>query len=259
MKLLTMSESDYRSHEALGFHDLCNLAKSYLHFVEGRRLKEAKDYQNFGTAAHLMALESERFKQEVVARPAFDRRTKEGKARAEAFDAEHGNKLIVTEEEMQRLISMLGMLRESSVFNDILACATHFESCAFLELEELKLKGRLDAAGVLPNGETFIIEYKTTLDASFDSFRWDISRYRYDLQLMHYAVVASGGVHSIGNCRLFIVAQEKEPPFDFTLTEVLVTDELIESYYKLIRRAGDNLMNKSGYSKEINTYQHFVR
>lgn len=259
MKLVTMSEEQYREHDALGFHDLCNLAKSYLHFLEGRKEKESKDYQVFGTAAHLMALEPDRFKYQVVARPTFDRRTKDGKAKAEAFESENFGKLIVTEEEMEKLQAMQAMLEASQAFQDIKACVTHVECCAFHSHGNLILKGRLDAAGVLPGGESFIVEYKTTQDASFDSFRWDIQRYRYDLQLIHYASVALGGTHHADSCRLFIVAQEKEPPFDFTLTEVVVTDDLVASYYELLRKAESNLELKTGYSKELNTYSHFRR
>lgn len=259
MKLITMSEAEYREHAALGFHDLCNLAKSYLHFLEGRKEKENKDYQVFGTAAHLMALEPERFNTQVVARPAFDRRTKDGKAKSEAFDSEHFGKLIVTEEEMERLQAMQAMLEASQSFHDIKSCVTHVESCAFLDFSSIKLKGRLDAAGVLPSGEPFVLEYKTTQDASFDSFRWDIQRYRYDLQLLHYASLASGGIQNLGSCRLFIVAHEKEPPFDFTLTEVVVTDDLIAIYYDRLRKAESNLELKTGYSKELNIYSHFRR
>lgn len=259
MKLVTMSEEEYRSDDALGFHDLCNLAKSYFHFLEGRKEKESKDYQNFGTAAHLMALEHQRFETEVVARPNFDRRTKDGKAKAEAFDSENFGKLIVTDDEFERLRAMRAMLEASKEFQDILACVAHIESCAFHSHGSLLLKGRLDAAGVLPSGERFILEYKTTQDASFDSFRWDIQRYRYDLQLIHYASVTLGGTHHADSCRLFIVAQEKEPPFDFTLTEIMVTDDLLASYYDLLRKAESNLELKAGYSKELNIYSHFRR
>ncbi|MEJ5328497.1 MAG: PD-(D/E)XK nuclease-like domain-containing protein [Candidatus Bathyarchaeia archaeon] len=254
-----MSEKEYREHEALGFHDLCNLGKSYLHFLEGRKEKEAKDYQTFGTAAHLMALEPDRFKNQVVARPAFDRRTKDGKARAEAFDAQFKESLVVTEDEYGRLIAMRAMLSTSPEFSDIMSCVTHVESCAFLDFSSIKLKGRVDAAGVLPSGEPFVLEYKTTQDASFDNFKWDIGRYKYDLQLLHYASLGFGGIQNLGSCRLFIVAQEKEPPFDFTITEVLVTDELVASYYDLLRKAESNLELKTGYSKELNTYSHFRR
>lgn len=259
MNLVTMSEEKYREHEGLGFHDLCNLGKSYLHFLECRKEKEAKEYQTFGTAAHLMALEPERFKSQVVARPAFDRRTKEGKAKSEAFDSEHFGKIIVTEEEMERLLAMQSMLESSQAFQDIKSCVSHVESCAFYAHGNLSLKGRIDAAGKLPSGESFILEYKSTQDASFDAFKFDISRYRYDLQLMHYASVALGGTHHADSCRLFIVAQEKEPPFDFTITEVLVTDDLVASYYDLLRRAEQNFELKSGYSKQLNTYSHFRR
>ncbi|MEM4359750.1 MAG: PD-(D/E)XK nuclease-like domain-containing protein [Candidatus Bilamarchaeaceae archaeon] len=250
MKFVRLSESEYRQNEALGFHDLMNLSKSYLHFQEGRRPKDQADWQRFGTAAHLMALEPSRFASEVVTRPTADRRTREGKALHESFERESAGKVVVTEEEMERLVAMRQMLHGSSAFNDILNCATHIEACAFCELESLRLKGRIDAAGTLPGGELFILEYKTTSDASWDEFQRDVHKYRYDLQLYHYAVVADQP-----QARLFIVAQEKTAPFDWTITEIEVSDVLAERYRELLSQAKKNLESREGYSKNLFVYR----
>lgn len=257
MILSKMNENEYRMHEYFGFHDIVALTKSFWHMHTYRKSKLKKDYQNFGAAAHIMALEPERFKTDVVILPEFNRRTKDGKAKAEEFEKENSDKIIVTEDEMIKLVQMQETLEYFDLFRNIRRHVSNYEACAFYEFsDDLKLKGRIDAAGVLPDGSTFILEYKTTQDASFDSFKYDIHKYKYDLQLFHYATVAMQGVQNALSCRLFIVAQEKEPPYDYTLTEVEVSEDLVQSYYDLLALAERNIRMKSGYSKNINEYHH---
>lgn len=251
MKLLPMPEHEYRAHEALGFHDLLNLSKSYLHFLEGRKPKEKiESYFIFGQAAHMMALEPEKFESTVVAKPSFDRRTKDGKSAHEAFISANMEKVIVTEDEFYSLKEMQKILFQSEHFQNIKSCAKFFESCAFAENHGLQLKGRIDCAGVVGN-TPFLLEYKTTQDASPESFFWDIKKYKYDLQLCYYAYIA--GV--LENCKLFIVAQEKVAPFDFTIWELEVDNTLIGRMVALLETAKQNMDKKTGYQKDINLFK----
>ena len=255
--LIKMEESDYRSHSAFGFHDILALKKSFNHLVAKQNEQVTKDYFIFGQAAHLAALEPTLFEQKVVSMPPIDRRTKAGKEEYEAFCQAHEGKIILSQVDYEKVLAMRDVLQKSSEYKGILSKVTHTESCVFGTFEELPLKGRIDAAGELSTDEYFFIEYKTTQDAFFDSFKYDIHRYNYDLQLAYYGFLLSQKIAY--DIRLFIVAQEKEPPFDFSLIEIEKNDALKSSLSSLLYTAVNNFSLKSGYSKDIHTYQPFLR
>lgn len=256
MHLIKVTGSEYFSHQSMGFHDLKALSKSYQHFLASRETSEQKSYQAFGTAAHLAVLEPELFKTEVAVAPAVDRRTKAGRDEYEAFMAHAHDKLIVTQDEYDSLLRMQDSARSHGNVAKLLENAL-IEHAFFVDVEyivdgnavTLPLKGRIDACK--PEARVFI-EYKTTQDASFESFAWDIRRYSYDLQLAHYARFASDSDDGI---ELYIIAQEKQEPFGVTVTQVVLNSDLIKRHNAFLETCAKNLVTKSGYQEIINVYE----
>jgi exodeoxyribonuclease VIII len=211
-----LSDEEYHSRPEISFHGLMNCLRSYQHYQADRQTKKETQAMRFGTLAHLMALEPLEFKKRVKVSPKFDKRTKEGKAGYEAFIATLlPSDLVVDEDDYTRLMGMRAKLDEamldpnlSWIFKDI----ERIEEALFFQMQvnDTLIDCRMKPDAV---GTTFILDYKTTQDASAEGFWKTVKSYNYDLQLYFYQYAES--LVSKTQKELIILAQETEAPYEF--------------------------------------------
>lgn len=165
------------------------MARSPLHARYQMEHSEANDAMNMGTAVHTAILTPEMYEAEVAVAPKCDRRTTQGKAEFRAFEVLNGHKLILDAAQGEAVDGMVAAVRASNACRTMLDMATHRELSIFAEDPETgtQLKARLD--GYDPT-TGWVIDLKTTRDASYPSFKSALWNLGYGLQASFYRRVA---------------------------------------------------------------------
>jgi hypothetical protein len=142
-----------------------------------------------GQLLHSLVLEPETASALYAVAPKFDRRTKQGKADAEAFDSMNAGKIIVTADQYEQATAWADALMANKAFAALHRQITDVE-LSILSLDEptgLMRRGRIDA--VIP-AMNVLLDVKTTVDASFDGFSRAIANYAYHRQAAYYIDLA---------------------------------------------------------------------
>lgn len=211
--------------------DQSRISKSGLDLIERSPLHYWNAYLNpnripkedtpallLGSAVHCAILEPDEFKKRFVVMPSFDKRTKEGKAKYEAFMFDLNlksiqNKCTITPIEQDVYDTCARM--QDAVYNHPMASQ--------LLLQDGKIEQRYDFENEMTGAKCKIkpdkflhnsgicLDVKTTEDASPQSFGKSVANYRYDKQASFYM----DGLNSIGHkCDAFIfICVEKTPPY----------------------------------------------
>jgi hypothetical protein len=151
---------------------------------------------DFGTLVHAMALGTGL--DEFAMSPKFDRRTKEGKLNAEAFDKENEGKIIINEEAWNTAKLCASSVLSSTPARKLIHSA-NIEKEIERELFGVQCKSKIDGYG-----EDFVFDLKTTNDIY--SFKDEIKTYEYDTQLAFYDLMLGGKKD-----HFLIVVCKKEP------------------------------------------------
>lgn len=223
--LVHMPEAEYRRHAGVGHSDLRQVMRSPAHYrayIENP--PQPTPQMAFGTAFHAALLESDRFEQEYVVAPEFNRRTKEGKAAAEAWEAANAGKTALTEEQMRAISAMVKSVRAHAGAAALLANG-HAELCGFWRDQDVACKFRADFVSVNDNTPVALVDVKTCQDASSSAFSRAIASYGYDVQAGYYV----DGFSSIvgADVPFYFIAVEKDPPYAVAVYRA--ADEVIES------------------------------
>lgn len=99
---------------------LKEILKSPAHFLIAQEERESTAAMRFGTTVHCALLEPDRFAERYVVDPGFDRRTKEGKANAAAFAAEHAGMTLVSSEDLAAIARIREGLRKHETAHALL-------------------------------------------------------------------------------------------------------------------------------------------
>lgn len=196
---------DYESSPAVNKSTLWEMRKSPLHYwhLIHDTPKEDTAAMKFGRAVHTRLLEPVEFSARYAVAPECDRRTKEGKAIwAELMES---GKEVISKADMNMILSMEE--RFQFVHKMFFDSETQTEVPLYWTDEEtgVECKGRLDAIT-----SDFVIDYKTTMDASTKAFTREALRYGYDLQAAMYMEAARANGY---NPKGFVfIAQEKNAP-----------------------------------------------
>lgn len=161
-----------------------------------------------GSAVHSAILEPDLFTSEFVGSPGFDRRTKAGKADYEAFAAENTGKTILTDDQMQTCLAIRDAVHTHPVAANLMRGGESEQSFYAIDNDTGELiKCRTDYLV----GD-FIIDVKTTDDASPSGFGKSAANYRYPVQVAWYwrVMEAAFGQHPP---HWIFLAVEKNPPF----------------------------------------------
>lgn len=168
----------------------------------------------FGRAFHAWLLEREFWDSRYLIGQKFDRRTKEGKAAALAFEAQAAGLEIIAWEDHARIRVMAEKVFYHEEAHALLE-EGEAEVSLLWEMEGLACKGRLDwwveEAGIF-------LDIKTTRDASPAAFTRDAARYGYFMQAAFYAQ----GLHLLtgGLTIPYFIAIEKALPHEVAVYEI---------------------------------------
>lgn len=205
-----MPEAQYHAIPALGSTDVKRLLRSPAHYRAGLDSDdEPSDAQQLGTAIHLAVLEPARFDAEVVVAPKFDRRTKAGKEAAEAFEAEHGAKLILPVDAFDTVRRVADAVRTHPAAAYLLAEGTLEVSLQWLDpATGTPCKARID--WLRPDHTK--VDLKSARDASPAGFARAVGQYGYAIQQAHYM---NGGraVLQVEPPAFVFIAAETAPPY----------------------------------------------
>ena len=217
-----MTHNEYTKLPGINVHGLMKILKAPALFKwEFTNPSEPSAAQNFGSIFHLAVLEPVRFAKEVVTAPDCDKRSKEYKS----FLEDHSAATIIGYHDRFKLDGMLDSVHRNSTISRLLAKAPEREVSRQWEIDEIPCKGRVDAIG-----DDFIVDIKTTRDASLDSFSRDAAQYNYDMQAAFYV----DGFAKKGRSFVFVCI-ETEAPY---LTAIyIVSPRMLESGRTKYRRA----------------------
>ena len=180
----TLSNAEYRSVNRIAKSDLDLIHKSPA-LLEWKKNapREESEVAITGTALHAAVLEPEAFAAEYIKRPSFDRRTKDGKAGAEAFDATMAGsgKIILDADDYDQVTTMRDSIMAHPVAAHLLGLPGVSEASIFFEIDGLRCKARPDR---LVTDEPIILDVKTTDDV--EKFEASAEEYRYHVQAAWY-------------------------------------------------------------------------
>lgn len=192
---------------------LKEMIKSPAHFkaiaLDG--VKKESTAFNLGSCAHEMILEGD--DTQFIAIPDFKpqgRLTK--KKQVQDFKEHHPGKRFVTLEQKQTLQAMFKKAKSNDLFNEYLCAEGNVIEQAYAYLDEksgIRCKFKPD---MWNPGQSWMLDYKTTEDASPWGFRKTIARYHYHISAIHYLVGTKRLFGDVVNKYVF-VAQEKSPPY----------------------------------------------
>lgn len=207
-----LPDSDYRAADGINISSLRWMRKSPNHFNFWSQVTEKKKVFDFGTAFHLAILEPEKFNTEVVCKPLFNRRTKQGKAEYEKFLQDNQTKTLIEEKDYTTILSMRHSVNQCQEAKDLLS-DTVKERAIFWNSQGILKKGKVDAFN-----DDMLCDIKTTQDASEMMSQINAKKYGYFHSMAWY----EDGLHKLTKKRrdAWIVAVEKIPPFGVGIYEI---------------------------------------
>jgi hypothetical protein len=182
----------------------------------------------FGTAVHTSILEPDNFARDYVVAPKFNRRTKEGKAAAEAWEAANAGKTPLTADQMAAIEQMVASVKQHAGVARLLSSGLTEMSGFWVNKETgIECKCRPDFLAVekdRPEQVTAIVDVKTCVDASADGFARAIATLGYDVQAAFY----QDGLKALTGRAIpfYFIAVEKDAPYAVACYKA--SDEVIE-------------------------------
>lgn len=177
-----MNFKDYQSIKSINASLLKQSGSIYSAWLAINTKFEANKAMNFGSAVHGYILEPHLFNDQFAVSESFDKRTKEGKAGAAAFESVNQGKIIIDRSDMDKIIRIKKNIDRSQMATTILQYDK--EISYSWESDGNKYKARLD---IVSESNGLIADLKTTRTTSTKDFLSDAISMNYDLQFLHYA------------------------------------------------------------------------
>jgi len=215
---MTLSNADYHADPAVSASHLHAVAKSpqayWARFLDPNRpAVEPTAAMRFGSLTHCATLEPDELLQRYAVAP--DRRTKEGKAQADAMTQQGIEP--VSQADLTTALSIAAAVRNHPVAAELLSYGKAEQSFWWTDLDTgIRCKCRPDWYQ-----NTTVVDLKTTTDASPAGFARSVASYRYHVQAAHYL----SGLH--GAERFVFIAVEKTYPYAvgvYMLDEAALTE-----------------------------------
>ncbi|MDU5771906.1 PD-(D/E)XK nuclease-like domain-containing protein [Acinetobacter sp.] len=218
----SMSNDEYHASPEFSSSQLKDILRSRAHFHSNNILKEnereSKKHLDFGTLAHTLFLEPEQFENEFVVGPKFDRRTKEGKAEAAAWEAANQGKIIIDQEMLDGAHRIANNLRSLSSYQIMQKFKGMAEASIFFTdpVYALNLRVRPDyhiiPCDEFPNG--LIMDVKTSTDARQFKFSKSCSDFGYDISAAMYREGFQQHYKTEEKPEFFFLVAESTAPFN---------------------------------------------
>ena len=178
-----------------------------------------------GSAFHTLVLEPHLFNEEFHVSEKIDRRTKAGKAKAAALEAEliAQGKMGISEDAYKMICNMRDNIAKDPVCSAILEGGEPEVSFYIEDFHGIKVRVRPDYLG-----KDYIVDLKSCQDAAPNMFSKDIWKYGWKLQAAFYADV-------LGMDKFYFLASEKKSPFQCQL--YLMSEQSMEQGRKMYLQA----------------------
>jgi len=251
-KILESNEA-YHANKSIGSTLLKKISlKSLLHALTEEKKESAA--LDLGSAVHCAILEPEKFKSNFIVSPKFDRRTKEGKANAEAFEQEAQGKTVLSEDQIEIVTGILENLKTHEIAMGMLSGGeAEYSYYAIDEETGLEIKCRPDYLG-----DNCLIDIKTCQDASSDGFIRACINFGYHIQAAFYLDVYNKA-NGTNIKEFYFVAIETSKPFainTFLIGEAEIAlgrmqyKRALKTYKKFLENP--DTLKDFGYEKKIN-------
>ncbi|MHC4621811.1 MAG: PD-(D/E)XK nuclease-like domain-containing protein [Planctomycetota bacterium] len=230
---------EYREWDAVNNTMLGVLAdKSPLHAKEyHENPPEPTEAFSFGSALHTRILECDKFPARYIVAPKVDRRTKAGKEAWAAFEKTAEGKDIISDTDYETIQAIAASLEQHAI-NSYVRDGQAEVCIVWIDKDTgLLCKARLDY--VHPQ-YAFLIDVKTTRDASPEGFAKALWNYRYYQQCAWY-LDGWLTITQEENGAFVFVAAEKTPPYAVAAYEM----------HEDVIRAG-----RKAYRAALDTYKH---
>ena len=190
-----------RAHVSKSWLDRLQQSPAHLRYYLDNAKPETKALR-IGRIVHCAVLEPDIFARDFVFMPKFDRRTTAGNAGAKEFEAANVGRLTVSEPELIMARGIREAIMRHKGARALLERAGQAEQSAFWRNPDtgVDCKCRPDYM------HDFIVDLKTTEDASPAAFAKSIANFRYHVQAAQYT-------EGTERERFIIVACEKTPPY----------------------------------------------
>jgi len=215
------SSAKYHATEGVSSHRLADFSAPNLPLLYYRRhiSKEAakeniqSEAMSFGEAFHCLTLEGESaFAERFCVSPSFDRRTKQGKADAEAFASKNAGKSVISEEDLDLAWKMTKAIRAKPVAARLFEKGTP-EIVARVKMASFDIQSRLDWFDDTLDkyGRPLIVDVKTIDHLS--NFNRQFLKFNYWKQAAFYRIVTQEAANLGGPFPrfLFVVIEKEEP------------------------------------------------
>ena len=210
---MTMQDRpDYYEVDALSHSRLKEIRKSPGHFKWSMDHESpSTDAMNLGSLVHAMILEPHTVEDCFVVMPKFDRRTKQGKADRAKWLSDNPLSTPLSQDEWDTAKAMSDAVYAHPEARDlvegVIAHGSAEREYYWTDRRGISRKAKVDGVYYGGGGEQMVVDLKTTLDASPDSFRRSISKYCYGTQMSYYVEAAKCEPKAV------IIAVSKSPPY----------------------------------------------
>jgi hypothetical protein len=179
MKRIKDTNDEYHSHKSISASGLKMIyKKSVYHHLNS--FFKMTDAMNFGSAVHSALLEDSN---DIAVFPEFNARTKEGKKIKQDFLNDNKGKIIIKQEEKEAIEKIKKNFNNHSLAKSLVKRLTETEVSYYGTIDKVPVRVRPD--GIKDND--YIIDIKTTMDASPRYFKSQIYNLAYHLQACFYS------------------------------------------------------------------------
>lgn len=249
-----MSAEDYFKDPSLSRSDLLQLSNSFLHYQASKLVPhETSEAMDVGSALHDLVLTPHVFNKKYIQKPSYDRRTKQGKIDYEKFLEDNPGKILLSGDDFLNVTNMAQVLYENPQSARLLENCIKEVAVFWIDpVTNLPCKLRADA---INTEHKYILDIKTTKNASKKEFSRSIFNLRYDIQAAFYlAGMNSDGLDAYTN--FVFIAVENVYPYGvafYELSNKAINNAMIEirellNYY-LTCNSGQSL--NLGYDYDI--------
>tara|TARA_R100000654_G_scaffold64904_2_gene92628 strand:- start:2963 stop:3718 length:756 start_codon:yes stop_codon:yes gene_type:complete len=179
MKKIKDSNEEYHSHNSISASGLKTIYKKSVYHHLNSRFKMT-DAMNFGSAVHSAILEDGH---DLAVMPEVNLRTKEGKKIKQDFVNDNVGKIIIKKEEEEAIETIKWNFNNHSLAKSLIQRLTETEVSYYGEIDNVDVRVRPD--GIKEND--YIIDIKTSMDASPRYFKSSIYNFAYHLQACFYS------------------------------------------------------------------------
>ena len=213
LELHTLPDEEYFAAPRASNSLLSELRKSPAHLQHAiAHPPEPTPAMRLGTAFHVATLEPRNFDESWVRGSELSGRTKEGKAARAELEEKYDFDKILKPDDYDTVCEMRESVLTHPVASDLLQ-GVDTEVAAFWTDEEsgIECKAKVDG---LPTDGDYLIDLKSTIDASPEHMAKAIANLGYARQAAHYLNAFED------RDRFLIIAVEKKPPFALGVYEV---------------------------------------